>query len=112
MAHFAKINNENIVIEVIVAEQEFIDSGVVGDKNFWIQTSYNHNIRKNYAGIGYTYDIIRDVFIPPQPFASWLLDEDNCIWVAPTQKPDDTYAYLWDEDNIAWLKIEDKAEEI
>ena len=82
MAHFAKLKN-GIVTEVIVAEQDFINSGLVGDSFLWVQTSFNGNFRKNYAGIGYTYDPVRDAFIPPQPDPTWTLDEETCQWINP-----------------------------
>ena len=98
MSHFAKINSSNIVTEVIVAEQDFINSGAVGDSFLWVQTSYNGNFRKNYAGIGMTYDKTRDAFIPPQPYPSWTLVEETCLWEAPITYPDDDKMYHWDED--------------
>jgi hypothetical protein len=97
MAHFAKLNN-NIVTEVIVSEQDFINSGAVGDSFLWVQTSYNGNFRKNFAGVGYTYDKTRDAFIPPQPYPSWTLVEDTCQWKPPITCPDDDKMYTWDED--------------
>jgi hypothetical protein len=109
MAHFAKIEN-GIVTQVIVAEQEFINSGLVGDG--WVQTSYNtyggqhpegRPLRKNYAGIGYTYDSQRDAFIPPQPFLSWAFNEDTCQWTAPAAYPTDNKKYTWDESTISWV---------
>ena len=105
MAHFAKLDN-NIVTEVIVAEQDFINSGAVGDSFLWVQTSYNRNFRKNYAAVGYTYDKVRDAFIAPKPYPSWVLVEDTCQWEAPTAMPDDGKAYEWDEDTTAWKIIE------
>ena len=119
MSHFAEINNENIVQRVIVAEQDFIDSGAVGDANNWIQTSYNTRggvhyapnsntpdegvaFRKNYAGVGYTYDESRDAFIGPKSYASWVLDEDTCQWVAPVDFPDDGELYIWNEETVTW----------
>ena len=102
MSHFAEIDNNNIVQRVIVAEQDFINSGAVGDSFRWVQTSYNNNFRKNYAGKGYTYDKTRDAFISPQPYPSWLLDEDTCRWDAPTPMPDDGKMYEWDEDTTSW----------
>jgi hypothetical protein len=105
MSHFAEIDNNNIVQRVIVAEQDFINSGAVGDSFRWVQTSYNNNFRKNYAGKGYTYDKTRDAFISPQPFPSWLLDEDTCRWDAPTPMPDDGKMYEWDEDTTSWKEI-------
>ena len=101
MAHFAKLNN-NTVTEVIVAEQDFINSGLVGDSFLWVQTSFNKNFRKNYAGIGFTYDKTRDAFIPPKPYASWTLVEDTCQWKAPSAMPDDGKMYEWDEDTTSW----------
>lgn len=91
MSHFAQIDSNNIVVNVIVAEQDFIDSGVVGDPKLWVQTSYNtyagaHKLggtplRKNYAGVGYTYDPQRDAFIPPKPDdGEYVLNEDTCLW--------------------------------
>ena len=104
MSHFAKIDN-NIVTQVIVAEQDFINSGLVGDSFNWVQTSYNGNFRKNYAGIGYTYDSTRDAFIAPQPFNSWALNEDTCQWEAPTPYPDDDKMYTWDEATTNWKEV-------
>lgn len=116
MSHFAQINNDNVVIQVIVAEQDFIDSGAVGDPTKWIQTSYNtyagqHKLggtplRKNYAGMGYTYDVARDAFIPPKPFPSWVLDEDTCLWNPPIPLPDNDNMYLWDESTTNWKAAE------
>jgi len=106
MSHFAEIDNNNIVQRVIVAEQDFINSGAVGDSFRWVQTSYNNNFRKNYAGKGYTYDKTRDAFISPQPYPSWLLDEDTCRWEAPTPMPDDGKMYNWDEDTTSWVIVE------
>lgn len=89
MAHFAQIDENNVVIQVIVAEREFIDTGAVGDPSTWIQTSYNtygnqhpegRPLRKNYAGTGYTYDPVRDAFIPPQPSPEHILNEETCLW--------------------------------
>lgn len=105
MSHFAKIDNNNIVTEVIVAEQDFINSGVVGDSFLWIQTSYNKNFRKNFAGIGYTYDKTRDAFIPPKPYPSWTLDEDTCLWEAPVAYPSDDKMYVWNETTKAWDEV-------
>lgn len=112
MSHFAKIEN-NIVTAVIVAEQDFIDT--LPDKDTWVQTSYNTlagkhllngtPLRKNYAGIGYTYDEARDAFIPPKPYASWLLNGDICQWESPIPYPTDGQDYKWDEDNQTWLTV-------
>lgn len=103
MSHFAKIDNNYIVQEVIVADQNFINSGVVGDSFRWIQTSYNGNFRKNFAGIGYKYDRLRDAFIPPQPYPSWILNEQTCLWNAPIPYPDDGQLYDWDETTKSWV---------
>jgi|TARA_R110001592_G_scaffold163373_1_gene397290 hypothetical protein len=99
MSYFAKINNE-IVEKVIVAEQNFIDI----QEGTWVQTSYNGNFRKNYAGIGYTYDETRDAFYTPQPYPSWTLNETTCQWEAPTPYPDDDERYIWDEDTLSWVE--------
>ena len=106
MSHFAEIDNDNIVQRVIVAEQDFINSGAVGDSFRWIQTSYNNNFRKNYAGKGYTYDKTRDAFIAPNPYPSWTLVEATCQWEAPSAYPDDDKMYTWDEENTEWKEIE------
>jgi hypothetical protein len=115
MSHFAKVEN-GYVTQVIVAEQDFINSGHVGDSTQWIQTSYNTQggvhtlggtpLRKNYAGIGYSYDSERDAFIPPKPFASWVLNEDTCLWDAPVARPDDGKAYTWNEETTSWVAVE------
>ena len=102
MSHFAKLDNNNTVTQVIVAEQDFINSGSVGDSFRWVQTSYNNNFRKNYAGVGYTYDKVRDAFIPPKPYPSWVLNEDTCLWDAPVAMPDDDQMYTWNEETQAW----------
>ena len=104
MSHFAEINSDSIVQRVIVAEQNFINSGAVGDSFNWVQTSYNGNFRKNYAGTGYTYDKSKDAFIAPQPYASWTLVEATCQWEAPVAYPDDGKMYTWDEDTTAWVE--------
>ena len=103
MSHFAKLDN-NVVTEVIVTEQDFINSGAVGDSFLWVQTSYNGNFRKNYASVGGTYDKVRDAFIAPKPYPSWVLVEDTCQWKAPTAMPNDGKAYAWDEDTTAWVE--------
>ena len=106
MSHFAEIDKDGVVQRVIVAEQDFINSGAVGDSFRWVQTSYNANFRKNYAGSGFTYDKVRDAFIAPQPYPSWLLDESTCKWDAPTPYPDDGKRYVWIEDTTSWKEIE------
>ena len=104
MSHFAEIDDNGLVKRVIVAEQDFIDSGAVGDAANWIQTSYNNNIRKQFAGIGYTYDAAKDKFISPQPYASWSLDA-NDDWQPPVAMPEDGKNYRWDEDTTNWVEI-------
>jgi hypothetical protein len=115
MAHFAKIEN-NIVTNVIVAEEEFIQSGVVGEQSSWVKTSYNTRegihinggepLRKNFASIGYTYDKELDAFIPPKPFNSWILDTEKCIWNPPFTAPDNDNDYKWNEDAKSWDLVE------
>jgi len=107
MSHFAEINSDNIVQRVIVAEQNFINSGAVGDSFNWVQTSYNGNFRKNYAGNGYTYDKTRDAFIPPKPYPSWTLVEATCQWESPVAYPSDGKRYSWDEDLTNWVEDPD-----
>ena len=111
MSHFAKVES-GVVTQVIVAEQDVIDSGLFGTG--WVQTSYNTHggqhpegrpLRKNYAGIGFTYDEQRDAFIPPKPFASWLLNEDTCLWDAPVAYPTDGKVYGWSESSQQWIEV-------
>ena len=104
MAHFAKIDSNSIVTDVIASEKNFINSGLVGDEFLWVQTSYNDNFRKNFAGIGCTYDLTRDAFIPVQPYPSWTLVEDTCQWTAPVSYPDDGKEYEWDEATTNWTE--------
>ncbi len=113
MSHFARVTAQGIVEQVIVAEQDFIDT--LSDKTSWVQTSYNTRggvhtlggtpLRKNYAGIGYKYDADRDAFIPPKPYASWILDDFTCQWQAPTPMPTDGKKYLWNEDQQNWIEV-------
>jgi len=120
MAHFALIK-DNIVQQVIVVgnadltnnegnEQEALGvafcHSLFGTDGTWMQTSYNGNIRKNFAGIGHTYDLTRDAFIAPKPYASWVLNESTCQWEAPTPYPDDDNNYEWDESTTSWVKVE------
>jgi hypothetical protein len=122
MATFAKIGLNNKVIEVLsVHNNELLDSnGVEQEVNgidfltkltgypVWKQTSYNNNIRKNHAGIGYTYDEDRDAFIPKKPYASWILNEDTCQWEAPVAMPEDDNKYTWNESIINWeIKVKE-----
>lgn len=111
MSHFAKVEN-GIVSQVIVAEQDVIDSGLFGTG--WVQTSYNTYggihinggipLRKNYAGIGFTYDTDRDAFIPPKPYQSWTLNEETCLWDAPVPCPNDDKRYRWNEEQQQWIE--------
>ena len=118
MSHFAQIDEQNIVVTVIVAEQDFIDT--LPDQSCWIQTSYNTwagkhfdpitqleddkpPLRKNYAGIGYSYDSVRDAFIPPKPYSDWILNEDTCLWEPPVPYPQDEQMYAWDENTHQWF---------
>lgn len=116
MSHFAEVDGNGLVKRVIVAEQDFIDSGAVGDPTTWIQTSYNTYegkhllggtpLRKNYAGVGFTYDKQRDAFIPPQPYPSWKLNEDTCVWDSPVPIPvENDNIYTWDEKQLNWVLI-------
>ena len=119
MAHFAKLDENNIVTFVTVGRQE--DDGKEAELcartgDVYKQTSYNTHggvhalggtpFRKNYAGIGYTYDAGRDAFIPPKPYASWVLNEGTCLWDAPVAYPDDGKRYSWDEATISWVEVE------
>ena len=104
MSHFAKIDSNNIVENVIVAEKDFINSGLVGDEFLWVQTSYNNNFRKNHAAVGFTYDKDRDAFIPPQLWSSWTLNETTCQWEPPVPYPTDDLMYEWDEDTTSWVE--------
>jgi hypothetical protein len=120
MAHFAEINNSNIVTRVVViGNSDCLDGdgneseavgvafcrSLYGNSTNWVQTSYNNRIRKNYAGIGYTWDSGRNAFIPPKPYASWSLNETTCDWAPPTPGPTDGM-YYWDEGNTRWVKVQ------
>ena len=116
MAHYAFLDDNNIVTDVIVGrnEDEVVDGISDWEAHYaefrgqrCVRTSYNGNIRKNYAGIGYTYDEGRDAFIPPQPYSSWVLDESTCLWDAPVPYPDDGNAYDWDEVSQSWQEVTD-----
>jgi len=120
MAHFAEIGEDGLVLRVIVvANSDIIDSngneseemGINICQNAlggnWVQTSYNARSRKNYAGIGFTYDEARDAFIPPKPFPSWILNEQSCIWNAPVEKP--IGDYTWDENELNWKEVTNDA---
>ena len=121
MAHFAEIDENNVVTRVLVVSDDQQDRGHdflsqdLGLGGTWLKTSYNtiageHKnggtpFRKNYAGIGFTYDADRDAFIPPKPFDSWLLDENKCIWEAPIGMPTDDKIYTWDEKTTSWKEV-------
>jgi hypothetical protein len=118
MAHFAQLNEDNIVTQVIVVHNnELLDENGVEQESKghqfctnllggnWVQTSYNATFRKNYAGIGFAYDSGRNAFIPPKPYPSWVLNEDSCQWEAPVAYPTDGKTYTWDEENTAWLEV-------
>lgn len=124
MAHFARINSiTNIVIEVNVVNNDdiqnlpFPESEPVGiqflapwnqEGTYWKQTSYNNNFRKNYAAVGGVYDSVRDAFIPPKPFVSWVLNEQTCLWEAPIPMPEGMY--YWDEETQSWKEVVPNAE--
>lgn len=120
MANFAKLDDQNIVIEVnavanaVIDDLPFPESEIVGiafltdwsgGYTNWKQTSYNANFRKNYAGIGYTYDSVLDAFVPPKPYPSWLLNTETCQWQPPTPYPSDGNVYTWDEATQSWVKV-------
>lgn len=116
MTYFAKVEN-GLVTEVVSADKDVIDSGILGDPALFVQTSYRTQggvhygpdghpdgpgLRKNYASVGYIYDSILDAFIPPKPYPSWLLNTQSCLWEAPVPYPDNGNMYVWDEDTISW----------
>jgi hypothetical protein len=108
MAHFAKIEN-SLVTEVLVVPDEVEENGSqylnnLGLTGTWIQTSYNGNIRKNYAGIGYGYNSDLDAFIPPKPYQSWTLNEETCLWEPPVAYPEGQGIYLWNEETTSWIE--------
>ena len=119
MAHFAQLNESNVVTQVIVVHNnELMHDGVeqeakgvafcqslFGVQTNWKQTSYNGNMRKNYAGVGFTYDAGRDAFIAPKPYPSWVLDEATCQWNAPMPMPQDNKIYRWDEPTVSWIEV-------
>ena len=119
LAHWAEIDENNLVTRVLVGNNDDPNEGydwlIENLGGTWVKTSYNthggvHNgggtpLRKNYAGIGYTYDADRDAFIPPQPFESWILNEDTCLWDAPVEYPSDGKMYTWDEDTTNWVEV-------
>lgn len=117
MAYFAQLDENHTVVQVISISNndapdpapnnsEPLGQSFIASLNLpgvWLQTSYNATFRKNYAGIGYTYDEARDAFIPPQPYPSWLLNEQTCLWEPPVPYPDDGNLYTWSEDDLQWL---------
>lgn len=117
MAHFAQLDENNKVIQVIVVHNneciidgiEYEELGInfckslFGLETIWKQTSYNGNIRKNFAGIGYLYDDLRDAFVSPKPFDSWILDDETCLWNAPIPYPNDGNEYIWNEETVSWI---------
>ena len=102
---FAKVK-KGLVINVMVADQDFIDNFIDTTAGQWIETKEDGSIRKNYAGIGFSYDSTRDAFIPPQPYPSWTLDEDTCLWECPVAYPNDDNMYQWNEDIQEWELID------
>ena len=124
MAHFAEIDENNVVLRVVVVDNKDTSDASGVEKEYigaafcerllggtWKQTSYNGNFRKNYAGIGYTYNADLDAFVPPKPFASWVLNEKTAQWNAPVPMPDDGNRYQWDEDTVSWKKVEMEAQD-
>jgi len=117
MAHFAQLENNIVKQVIVVSNQDILDEngqeseekGIAFCSNLlggtWKQTSYNGKIRKNYAGIGYTYDEGRDAFIAPKPYNSWLLNESTCQWESPIPYPNDNKFYVWDEETTSWVEI-------
>lgn len=116
MAHFAELDANNVVLRVLVTDNDDPN----GDEGYqwlldtfggtWIKTSYNGSIRKNYAGIGYTYDEVLDAFIAPKPLPSWVLNEETARWQAPIAKPEDGLIYTWDEETLSWIEVPVNAE--
>jgi hypothetical protein len=123
MAHFAKLNSDGVVLEVLVVSNDDVNNlpfpeseplGVsflenllgVEEGIIWKQTSYNNNFRFRYAGIGFTYDIQRDAFIPPKRFPSWVFNEEKMAYTAPIPRPVDGKSYIWDENTLAWVEVE------
>ena len=104
MTYFAKVV-DGVVTNVIAADQDFIDNLLEDTPSRWIETFKDSSKRKNYAGIGFTYDMGRDAFIPPQPFASWPLDEDTCDWEGPVAYPSDGKFYSWNEETKSWDEV-------
>ena len=116
MAHFAKLGTGNIIEQVMAVSNDIATTEQAGvdfinklynTRDVWKQTSYNNNIRKNFAGVGYSYDQTRDAFIAPKPYASWILNEDTCLWEAPVAMPEDDNMYTWNESTLTWDLVEE-----
>ena len=116
MAHFAELINGIVARVIVVSNADTasngVEDGAIGATfcanllgGEWMQTSYNNNIRYNYAGVGYTYDTARDAFIPPKPYASWVLDEATCLWVAPVPMPSEGGPWQWNEATLGWVEV-------
>jgi hypothetical protein len=109
MAHFAELDENNIVLQVLVTNNDFENEGhdwlVMTFGGTWVKTSYNASIRKNFAGVGFFYDETRDAFIPPKPFGSWVLNEETCRWDPPTPYPEDGVIYAWNEEITDWQPV-------
>jgi len=118
MSHFAELDKNDTVVQVIRITQDVLDSGAFGDPSSFIQTSYNTHggvhllggtpLRKNFAGIGSKYDRTLDAFIPPKPFDSWVLNEESCLWEPPFPPPDDGKIYFWDESVVNWVEVQEQ----
>jgi hypothetical protein len=106
MAYFAKVNRNGEVINIRAVESDFFDTFVDNSPGIWIETFKDRSSRKNFAGIGFTYDEDRDAFVPPKPFDSWVLDEDTCQWEAPLAEPTDGGRYEWNEETQTWDEVE------
>ena len=115
ISHFAELDENNVVVRVLVGDNNMPNEGydwfVENLGGIWKKTSYNATIRKNFAGIGYTYDEGRDAFIAPKPYESWTLNEETCRWQAPTPYPQDGRSYQWDEDTTSWIEVVPPSEE-
>ena len=114
MAHWAELDENNLVLRVTVGNNDEPDEGyqwlLDNLGGTWVQTSYNSNIRYNYAGINFTYDPDRDAFIPPKPFDSWVINESTCLWEPPVEYPADGGQYVWDEDTTEWVAMPETEE--
>ncbi len=109
MSHFAELDENNVVLRVLVGDNDLPNEGydwfVENLGGRWVQTSYNANFRKHFAGIGYIYDEALDAFIPPKPFESWILDEETCLWQPPVPMPEDGKLYYWNEESLTWIEV-------